>query len=197
MSVGSVPFREVIVRRHFPALDGLRAVAVMIVIVGHHGYPIAGVPADLGVSAFFVLSGFLITRLLMREHEASGTITLREFYARRTLRIFPAYYTFLLVSFVLDHLRGERWGTALGLSAVTYTVNYFNAIHHHPSTSIAHAWSLGVEEQFYLLWPLGFLLLARRGSRALVEGVALAALAAVAWRAWLMLHGADVAYLYN
>ena len=186
-----------IARRHFPALDGLRAVAVLTVIVGHREYPIRGVPGDLGVSAFFVLSGFLITRLLIRERESAGTVSLTGFYARRTIRIFPAYYSFLLFSFMLDRAQGAHWSAELGLSAVTYTMNYFNALNHHPTNSISHAWSLAVEEQFYLVWPILFLLLARRGRRALATGVTVAALLAVARRLWLTAHGADVAYLYN
>jgi peptidoglycan/LPS O-acetylase OafA/YrhL len=190
-------FRDVLARSHFPALDGLRAVAVFVVILGHEEYPIRGVPADLGVDAFFVLSGFLITRLLMREQEETGAISLSRFYARRTMRIFPAYYVFLALNFAWDTFRGERWSAALGLSAVTYTVNYYNALNHHPSTSIAHAWSLGIEEQFYLLWPLAFLLLARKGRRALVGGVTVLALVAIIWRSYLTAIGTDVAYLYN
>src|SRR5256885_16007106 len=75
---------------HLPALDGLRAVAVLTVIVEHFG--IAGVPGDLGVSAFFVLSGFLITWLLLREHAAHGTVSLRRFLTRRGRALFPAAY---------------------------------------------------------------------------------------------------------
>lgn len=195
MSRSAPRFRDVIGRAHFPALDGLRAVAVLVVIVGH-AYP-NQMPADLGVDAFFVLSGFLITRLLVREHVSAGTISLGRFYARRTIRIFPAYYAFLAVNFVLDAVRGQRWSTALLVSGLTYTVNYYNAFNHHPSTSIAHAWSLGIEEQFYLLWPFAFLLLAREGRRALLAGAAVFALAAVSWRSFLTANGADVAYLYN
>ncbi len=190
-------FRDILRRSHFPALDGLRAIAVFTVILGHRNYPIPGVPADLGVDAFFVLSGFLITRLLMRELAATGRVSLRKFYARRTMRIFPAYYAFLLLNFALDTMRGEHWGTALGWSAMTYTVNYYNAFHHHPPTSIAHAWSLGIEEQFYLLWPLAFLVLARRGVRTAVTGVGVMACMALAWRSFLTARGVDVAYLYN
>src|SRR5436309_1765102 len=145
---------------HLPALDGLRAVAVFTVIVYHFG--IAAVPGDLGVSAFFVLSGFLITWLLLHEHAANGTVSLRRFYTRRVLRIFPAYYAFLAVSFAIDSVRGQPWGSSLGLSSVFYLVNYYNAFNGHPVTSIAHAWSLGIEEQFYLLWPMLLLLYRRR-----------------------------------
>lgn len=191
-------FAEVVGRAHLPALDGLRAVAVALVIVGHANYPIRGVPADLGVSAFFVLSGFLITRLLIREWVSHGGVSLRNFYLRRTMRIFPAYYAFLALSFLLDRRQGQHWDPSLLASALTYTVNYFNALHHHPSTSVAHAWSLAVEEQFYLLWPVLFLVLARRGRREIVAGVAALAIAAAGWRSFLALHAhADVAYLYN
>ncbi len=190
-------FRDVIARSHLPALDGLRAVAVFTVVASHSNL-LVRVPGDLGVSAFFVLSGFLITRLLVRERERTGEVSIRRFYLRRTMRIFPAYYAFLLLSYALDGRAGQQWSNALLANALTYTVNYFNAFNHHPSTSVAHAWSLAVEEQFYLLWPLAFVLLVSRGRRALVTGVSLAALGAVAWRSWLFL-GAHVgaSYVYN
>lgn len=190
-------FRRTIAGNHLPALDGLRAVAVFTVVASHSNLPLR-VPGDLGVSAFFVLSGFLITRLLVRERERTGEVSIRQFYLRRTLRIFPAYYAFLLLSYALDTHAGQQWSNTLLANSLTYTVNYFNAFHHHPSTSVAHAWSLAVEEQFYLLWPLAFIILAARGRRALVTGVSLAALAAVAWRSWLFLGvQVDASYVYN
>lgn len=190
-------FREVISGSHLPALDGLRAVAVFTVVASHSNLPLR-VPGDLGVSAFFVLSGFLITRLLVRERERTGEVSIRRFYLRRTMRIFPAYYAFLLLSYALDARAGQLWSNTLLANALTYTVNYFNAFNHHPSTSVAHAWSLAVEEQFYLLWPLAFVILAARGRRALVTGVSLAALGAVAWRSWLFLGAhIDPSYVYN
>lgn len=181
--------------KRLPALDGLRAVAVSLVIFGHAGYPIKGIPADTGVNLFFVLSGFLITRLLLREEEETGSVSLSRFYWRRTLRIFPAYYAFLAASFLLDYLAHSPWPTSLGLSGLTYTVNYYNALHGHPSTSIAHAWSLAVEEQFYLLWPLLFILLAKR--RQLVAGLTVLLVAVVAYRTFQVFNGASTAYLYN
>ena len=125
-------------------------------------------------------------------------MSIRRFYLGRTLRIFPAYYVFVLLSYLLDARAGQRWSHAFLSSALTYTVNYFNAFNHHPTTSLAHAWSLGVEEQFYILWPLAFVILAARGRRALILGVSLAALAGITWRAWLIIgtHG-DSSYLYN
>lgn len=198
MTKVATSFRDIVDRSHLPALDGLRAVAALTVVVAHSEYLFHGVPGDLGVSAFFVLSGFLITRLLVREREQTGEVSLRRFYLRRTMRIFPAYYAFLAFSFALDARAGQAWSPALLGSAVTYTVNYFNAFNHHPTTSIAHAWSLGVEEQFYLIWPMVFVLLAARGRRPLIAGVSLMALAALAWRSWLTLGAhADVSYVYN
>ncbi len=177
---------------HLPALDGLRAVAVFVVIAYHGLWTF--VPGDLGVTAFFVLSGFLITWLLLREHDRTG-IGLPRFYLRRVLRIFPAYYAFVAASFAYDHLKGQDWPAGLTLAATTYTVNYYNATHGHPITSVAHAWSLGIEEQFYLLWPLLLIGLLRlhRVRNGLIAIIALI----VAWRTWLVLQGAPSAYVYN
>jgi peptidoglycan/LPS O-acetylase OafA/YrhL len=170
---------------------------VFTVVASHSNFAL-WVPGDLGVSAFFVLSGFLITRLLLRERENTGEVSIRRFYLRRTMRIFPAYYAFLLVSYLFDARAGQQWSNGLLANTLTYTVNYFNAFNHHPSTSVAHAWSLAVEEQFYLLWPLAFVILAARGRRALVVGVCFAALAAVTWRSWLILGAhVDASYVYN
>src|SRR5437867_7415366 len=114
-----------------PALDGLRAVAVFVVMAYHFG--IAAVPGDLGVSAFFVLSGFLITWLLLKEHRATGGMSLRQFYTRRVLRIFPAYYAFIALTYAGDHVRGQAWPPGLAPSALVYLVNYFNALNGHPT----------------------------------------------------------------
>jgi peptidoglycan/LPS O-acetylase OafA/YrhL len=107
----------------------------------------------LGVTVFFVISGFLITTLLLKEEAKTKTISLKKFYVRRTLRIFPAYYFLLLVYFILQlsgqiHINGISW-----LTAVTYT-KYFNWT---DDWYTSHAWSLSIEEHFYLLWPLVFL----------------------------------------
>lgn len=189
------PLATVLERRHLPALDGLRAVFVVLVVLYHAGLPL---PGDLGVTGFFVLSGFLITWLLIREHEQSGSVSLRAFYWRRSLRIFPAYFLFvgaaLAVDMVLGGLAGS-WDDRDLIAALTYTVNYRNAFlgHDHP---IAHAWSLAVEEQFYLLWPLLFMLFHKRVRVA--KWLAASIAAAIVWRAVLYLGlGASSHYIYN
>jgi peptidoglycan/LPS O-acetylase OafA/YrhL len=108
---------------------------------------------QLGVNIFFVISGFLITALLLREEENTGRISVRNFYIRRTLRIFPAYYFLLSFYFILQLVDIIKLENASWLSSVTYT-KYLN-----PGLDwlTAHAWSLSIEENFYLLWPLIFL----------------------------------------
>ncbi len=139
-------------------LDGLRAIAAFMVVFYHFGIPF--VSGGAGVLMFFVLSGFLITWLLLRENEETGTVSLSKFYMRRSLRIFPAFYCYAAVVFALVYLRGHArivWPQAL--SALFYVTNYYQAINGDPNTGFSHTWSLAIEEQFYLLWPLTFLLL--------------------------------------
>ena len=136
-----------------PSLDGIRAISIMMVIVGHlsrtKGMPLdlshAEAYAEFGVRVFFIISGFLITSILLSEHKNSGGIDLQRFYIRRAYRIFPAAYAFMLVMFIV------YWKSLSALAmvmAATYTSNY------HPRPwPLAHLWSLAVEEQFYLLWP--------------------------------------------
>ncbi len=146
-----------------PCLDGLRALAIVLVLFEHTLHARFGKAAawaslygSLGVSIFFVLSGYLITLLLLREWHATDTLSLKAFYGRRTLRIFPAFYTYVLVMVILNHLdvlatpRSDLWAAAL------YVWNY----HVNASSSwyLSHFWSLSLEEQFYLVWPLTLLL---------------------------------------
>ena len=164
--------------RRIPSLDGIRAVSILMVLYGHlsgtRGFPnpleggygnVLGDIAHLGVLVFFVISGFLITSLLMSEREKTGRISLGRFYLRRVLRIFPAFYGLILVLAVATWLGWiELDGTDFAY-ALTYTVNYYP---NHP-WQIGHLWSLSIEEQFYLLWPLTMLALRQR--RALAVAV--------------------------
>jgi peptidoglycan/LPS O-acetylase OafA/YrhL len=156
--------------QRIPSLDGLRAISVSLVVVSHllwHPDFIGIRPVYakwfaplgyLGVRVFFVISGFLITDLLLRELNSTKHINLGKFYLRRTLRIFPPYYFFVLIIIVLQVAGWIKLAPDDVLHALTYTVNY----HAEPSWYLGHAWSLSVEEQFYLLWPAVLLFVGRR-----------------------------------
>jgi peptidoglycan/LPS O-acetylase OafA/YrhL len=178
-----------------PALDGLRAIAVATVVLYHAGF--SSVPGDLGVQLFFVLSGFLITRLLIDEFASTGSVNYWAFVERRAFRILPAYYVFLAGSFVLDHLLGTSWSRGMTTSALAYLYNYWSAAHDSPHTVLSHTWSLAVEEHFYVLWPVAFLFLARRGRRALAGGCAVVVVTVMLWRCFLWWKTADSALVYN
>jgi peptidoglycan/LPS O-acetylase OafA/YrhL len=187
---------EILSLGRLPALDGLRAIAVFTVIIYHFGFD--SVPGDLGVSAFFVLSGFLITWLLLKEYDRTGQISIRQFYMRRLLRIAPAYYGFLFLVYAEEQLRGYHWDLSLLLSGLFYVVNYYNAFNGHPDTAIAHAWSLGVEQQFYLLWPLILCVCVRKKPPIAVWLISGLILLVASWRSFLYVGlGVTPAYVYN
>ncbi len=159
-----------------PSLDGLRAVAISLVIVSHlqgtRGFPHFSLPVELGnlgVRVFFVISGLLITTLMLQEHRKYGSISVARFFIRRTLRIFPAMYFFLLVVAVAAKLGLVFLSPGDMFHAATYTMNY----HSGGSWTLGHLWSLAVEEQFYLLWPLAFALFGLRGAMLGAAGVVL------------------------
>ena len=145
---------------YLPGLHGLRAIAVTLVIVYHFG--VDWVPGDRGVLIFFVLSGFLITRLLLLEHSRQGRVSIAGFYARRALRIFPAFYCYWLLVVGLLVVSGKTVPWAHALSSLVYVTDYYNALRGDPNTPFSHIWSLAIEEQFYLVWPLVFLVLVRK-----------------------------------
>lgn len=173
--------------RHWRGLDGLRAFAVLIVFAGHLARtPLRG--GFIGVDVFFVLSGFLITGLLIREHDRTGSVSLRAFFARRALRLYPALILLCVVALPLAAVSKAYAvsDTAVGLgSALVYCFNLVALLRHHPSL-VGNLWSLSVEEQYYLLWaPSAALLLARRGlGREL--GRVLALLTALGWLVLLL-----------
>jgi len=163
--------------RRIPSLDGLRAISIGLVVLSHlagtERSPINGRVADilplgeLGVRVFFVISGFLITNLLLDEWNRYGTISLSRFYFRRTFRILPPYYTLILVVAIGAFLQLIRLAPADLVHAVTYSSNYYA----QRSWWVGHTWSLAVEEQFYLLWPAVLLLAGRRGAFAVATAV--------------------------
>jgi peptidoglycan/LPS O-acetylase OafA/YrhL len=152
-----------------PALDGIRAIAVFLVIFYHlsNERPLPVFPGPLGVLGFFVLSGFLITWLLIKEQEKTGSISLGGFYRRRALRIFPAFYVFWILAvgshWLVHGAKNVPWSQAL--SAFFYVSNYFHAMIHSSPEFIIHTWSLSAQEQFYMLWPLTFLFFSKKEER--------------------------------
>jgi peptidoglycan/LPS O-acetylase OafA/YrhL len=141
-----------------PSLDGLRALSISLVLCSHMSGTTgflslprwySGNAAVFGVRVFFVISGFLITSLLLAESARTGTVSVPHFYLRRTLRIFPPFYVFVGAIALASALGWVTLGRNDILAAVTYTTNY----HHDRAWSLGHTWSLAVEEQFYLLWP--------------------------------------------
>jgi peptidoglycan/LPS O-acetylase OafA/YrhL len=148
-----------------PELDGLRGISILLVYIHHLYYPL--MPGGfLGVDVFFVLSGFLITSLLVQEQEQKGLISLKDFYIRRALRLMPALITLIVIigSFALIFLDLRRrtatyqgiWLTLSYASNWLYALGYFSA-----DNPLGITWSLAIEEQFYLTWPL-LLILALR-----------------------------------
>ena len=169
--------------RRAAGLDGLRALAVLAVMAFHEN--LSATPGGfLGVDVFFVLSGYLITDLLAAQFGRDGRLDMRGFYVRRARRLLPALAVMLLtVTAAVAVLEPEQAGklrSAL-LGAVTYTSNWVQALHHQsyfdtfgPLPPLTHLWSLAVEEQFYLLWPLILLLVLLRVKRKELR-------AAIAW----------------
>jgi peptidoglycan/LPS O-acetylase OafA/YrhL len=191
---------------YLPGLDGLRALAVAAVLAYHGGY--GGLPGGfLGVEVFLVISGYLITALLVSERAATGRVSLRDFFVRRARRLLPAVGVLLVVvtavSVValpdtLAALRGDV------VSALLYVQNwhqivadqsYFEAVGRPPL--LRHLWSLAVEEQFYLVWPLLFAAgIKFLGRKRLVVGVAVGAVASALWMAVLFTPGVDPTRVY-
>ena len=152
-----------------PSLDGIRAIAVLFVMVGHLGLVYAG---GLGVDIFFVLSGYLITAILVSEFSSNGRISLRKFYARRALRILPAVILLLVVlNAVIAATQPSEQATTLGwnsLGALFYIANWLRAFGRDLGI-VGHLWSLSIEEQFYFFWPITLaILLARKLSVNLI-----------------------------
>jgi peptidoglycan/LPS O-acetylase OafA/YrhL len=158
-----------------PSLDGWRALSILLVL-GEHEKFVTGFPKNLspafqavfeskmGVRFFFVISGFLISWLLLQEWNTNHNISLRNFYVRRALRILPVYLTFLATLYLLQHFVGYVNNDNSWIACLTFTQNSFGSGH-----ITAHLWSLSIEEQFYILWPgLLLLLLKQKNVRTLL-----------------------------
>lgn len=194
---------------HWSALDGIRGFAVLVVVIHNASYIVQDNPPLLlrligtvtamgwgGVQLFFVLSGFLITGILL---DTRGTPDyFRSFYIRRTLRIFPLYYTVLAIAFLLlpKLLDLPWWSDQVARNQVWYWLYLSNWVgaYKHGIEGLSHFWSLAVEEQFYLFWPLTVLLLSRETLR---RACYLLIVVALASRFWLRLSGAPALTAYE
>ncbi len=152
-----------IIQQRLPSLDGWRAVAILLVVGGHLPYTI-GFPAsawrflenvfdgNLGVRIFFTISGFIITWLLLKEDATAGRISLKRFYTRRSLRILPVYWTYLTVLGIFAAIGRYHDANSSWIGALTFTRNVVG----RGDSATVHFWSLAIEEQFYLGWPVAF-----------------------------------------
>ncbi|MBB5062412.1 acyltransferase [Granulicella mallensis] len=157
--------------RNIPSLDGLRAFSILLVIFAHSSWYLPSWITQNsifhsvigngyhGVAVFFVISGYLITTLLLREFDKTRTVSLKHFYFRRTLRIFPPFYFFLGIMGILWAIHVIPEDPRSFIASLTYTWAYYPGAHGY---FITHTWSLSIEEQFYLIWPLLFVFLHRR-----------------------------------
>jgi peptidoglycan/LPS O-acetylase OafA/YrhL len=163
---GGLPYR--------PELDGIRAIAILLVLAQHINLPNSTLAGLVGVNLFFVLSGYLITSLLVREQVATGGIDLRKFYERRVRRLIPALVAMLIATGFLMALQGQLH-QYFGQAALSlfYVADFAKAAHYDLGY-VGHTWSLAMEEQFYLLWPAIVIFAPRR----LLAPLAIAGIAA-------------------
>ncbi|SNQ50371.1 putative membrane-bound acyl-transferase [Frankia canadensis] len=183
-----------------PALDGLRALAVLAVL-GFHLDVLSG--GFLGVDVFFVLSGFLITGLLLAERDRAGTVSLARFYVRRAYRLLPAFGVFVAIGAVLvvavKTQADQRDFLANTVTSLLYVNNYYRVFRPESGGAwFGHTWSLSLEEQFYLIWPVMLVLLCRRpAARRRLPGIlAAAAVGVLVWREVLVAAGVSDARIY-
>ncbi|MEV6240950.1 acyltransferase [Lentzea sp. NPDC051838] len=165
----SLTHADYLAMRRFPALDGLRALAAVMVVFFHYGGP-DWLQGWAGVQMFFVISGFLITTLMLREENRTGRISLKEFYLRRGFRILPVYLVVLLVTAVGSALFGKFVSNGIG-PALKYFLTFTNEF--AGGSPYDQSWTLGIEQKFYLVWPLvavalGTVVLKRRAGAAVL-----------------------------
>lgn len=154
--------------KYFKQLDGLRFIAVFLVLIQHFATFVGRhfSAGYYGVDLFFVISGFLITTILIKSNEPFGR-AYKKFIGRRTIRIFPIYYLTIFLLYIIGDKDVHQWF----IYCITYTYNYAWNYFNIPVNSISHFWSLGVEEQFYLFWP--FIILGLRTRTTLLKYVIL------------------------
>ena len=186
---------------HRPALDGLRALAVLAVVAvhyaGEHRWLVRG--GGLGVNAFFVLSGFLITRLMLEELAGHRRVDIASFYRRRFARLAPAFVLFVVAVLLVEgttDIYGDSGSVLRGAVTSTLYIHNWAGVAGWSDPAFGITWSLAVEEQFYLVWPAVFIVTAGRfGRRGIVwvsGGIALVAATETAFRSIVLDHSAEV-----
>jgi peptidoglycan/LPS O-acetylase OafA/YrhL len=174
---------------YVPALDGSRGLMTLGVLTAHTRMALFG-GAMVYMDVFFAMSGYLITSLLIAEHGKHGSIDLKKFYVRRLRRLYPALIAMLAVLVAVSAVLSSDFHLRLTEAAVTFTYlsDYWRAFDGIGIYYTGHTWSLAVEEQFYLLWPVAFIFLIRRYgvSWAAVSIVFAAAAGFALWRIWLI-----------
>jgi hypothetical protein len=178
-----------------PEFDGLRAISVTLVWVSHL-YAAMFKNGVIGVDIFFVLSGYLITGVLAQEYAKNGRLNLVNFYMRRFLRLVPALWLLLAASVVWYAAEQLVRPGLLGsvFASGTYIMNFNRIFRWMGEGFLGHTWSLAVEEQFYLVWPLALILIPRA---YWLRTAVFAAILVMLWRFYLALEGADVGRIYN
>jgi peptidoglycan/LPS O-acetylase OafA/YrhL len=195
-----------------PSLDGYRAVAVILVLIHHiAAVLVPGVPTlapdglipggFLGVDLFFVLSGFLITALLLGERRSTGRISLGSFYQRRAVRLLPALYTFIALHALYAWITGlsmrAEWASAR--AGVLYVTNWYGLWRSSPRPAFSgHFWTLAIEAQFYVVWPLVLILFDRLKARRVVPWLVVVTIVLIGIRRWVLFSdGANVLFVYT
>lgn len=188
--------------KYTPELDGLRGISILWVMFFHAGFPhMRG--GFIGVDIFFVLSGFLITVLLILEYDRLGRISLKNFYIRRILRLGPALIClliiFCLVSAIVLDIEKAKSNYLDALIALFYLSNWSRAFAIHPPDFIGHTWSLSIEEQFYLFWPVFLVFLLNKSVKRSYIAIITILIATISWffRVYLLLNDASPERLYN
>lgn len=182
---GAVSHEEYLERRYFAPLDGLRAVSILLVITAHATDPLYDrLHGATGVTIFFVISGYLISTLLLREEERRGHARIKAFYIRRAFRILPLYYLTLAGYVVLIGVLHLQGGASSLWHSLPWYLTYQNDLVPHGAGVFNHSWSLAVEEKYYFLWPLMFAIPALRKHRlTVVGGLTVLTAAASLWSA--------------
>lgn len=183
---------------HRPQLDGVRAMAVLLVLIAHAKLlKYVGTGGAVGVAVFFTLSGFLITTLLLEERQVFGRINVPSFYKRRFLRLAPAMVTCVVLGSLVLLIHGYVFpDLKLVIGTLTYTSNWVMITPLPRITTLGHTWSLAVEEQFYLIWPLIVILTARVAKRRMIAALGVVCAAVLVWRFVLYDGGAGDLRVY-